>query len=73
MPNNYWFMLALVAFFFAFANFVNVRTRKRQEEASASDEPAEVAQADPPPRRGMHIKTAATPEILSRRRHNKGW
>ena len=71
--NNYWFMLALVAAVFAVMNFINVRFRKRQDEASESVESVEITKAAPLPKKSMNINEAASPEVLSKRRHNKGW
>ena len=73
MIDMYWVMLALIAVIFGVMNFINVRFRKKQEEASASAESVEVTKPVPLPRKGMNKNEAASPEVLSRRRHSKGW
>ena len=85
MVDNYWFMLALVAAYLIITNFINVRIRKKQDDAPAEGETAHpahpvrpvntvhAAKATLPPRKGASIHVASSPEALSKRRNKAGW
>ena len=71
--------LVMIVFFvviFGIMNFIGVRLRNKQNEASVSVESVEsveVGKAVPLPKTGFSFNEAASPEILSKRRHRKGW
>ena len=74
MIDMHWVMLAFIAITFGVMNFLNVRSRKRQqEEASEPVESVKATKAVSLTKKGMNINEAATPEVLSKKRHSKGW